>query len=76
MHLLCRWIYAHGKFENFAENHKNNKANIAPVGMFNATKTMFASPVMNKYLYELQKELHERLKYFDAQGWEWYSPNN
>lgn len=44
--------------------------------MFNATKTMFASPVMNKYLYELQKELHERLKYFDAQGWEWYSPNN
>lgn len=23
-----------------------------------------------------KKELHERLKLFDAHGWEWYSPNN
>ena len=50
-------------------------AYIASVGMFNDTKTIFASPMMNDSMYEFQRELHEYLKNFDTTGQEWYCPN-
>ena len=51
-------------------------AYIASVGMFNDTRTIFASPIMNDSMYQLQRELHERLKDFDTAGWEWYCPGS
>ena len=50
-------------------------AYIGSVGMFNDTKTIFVSPMMNKKMYELQGELHEWLKEYDSKGWEWYRPD-
>ena len=43
-------------------------AYIASIGMFNDTKTIFASPMMNDSMYEFQRELHEYLKDFDTTG--------
>lgn len=50
-------------------------AYIGSVGMFNDAKTIFVSPVMNNSMYQFQRELHECLKDFDINGWEWYCPN-
>ena len=60
----------------FAQNHKVIPAHIGSIGMFNDTKTIFASPVMNRSMYQLQAELHECLKECDTTGWEWYCPDN
>lgn len=59
----------------FADNHKVMPAYIASIGMFNDTKTIFASPIMNRSMYQFQRELHEALKGFDMKGWEWYCPD-
>ena len=59
----------------FAQFHGKMPAYIASVGMFNDTKTIFASPMMNDSMYEFQRELHEYLKDFDTTGQEWYCPN-
>ncbi|MCI8804515.1 MAG: 2'-5' RNA ligase family protein [Clostridiales bacterium] len=59
----------------FARNHKTMPAYIGSVGMFNDTKTIFVSPVMNNSMYQFQRELHECLGDFDINGWEWYCPN-
>ena len=59
----------------FAQSHPAIPAYIGSIGMFNDTKTIFASPIMNKSMYQLQTELHECLKEHDATGWEWYSPD-
>ncbi len=59
----------------FAQNHKTMPAYIGSVGMFNDTKTIFVSPVMNNSMYQFQRELHECLGDFDINGWEWYCPN-
>ena len=61
---------------SFAQTHSKMPAYIASVGMFNDTKTIFASPVMNDGMYQFQRELHECLKGFDTKGWEWYCPNS
>jgi len=61
--------------EEFAQSHKRMPAYIGSVGMFNDTKTIFVSPVMNRSMYQYQQELHEHLKSFDTKGWEWYCPN-
>ena len=63
------------QLKNFAKNHKAMPAYIGSVGMFNDTKTIFASPIMTKSLYQFQAELHECLKEYDATGWEWYCPD-
>jgi len=60
---------------DFASKHKVLPAYIGSVGMFNDTKTIFVSPVMNRSMYELQSELHDHMKDFDTSGWEWYCPN-
>ena len=60
----------------FAQNHKVIPAYIGSIGMFNDTKTIFASPVMNRSMYQLQAELHECLIEYDTTGWEWYCPDN
>ena len=52
------------------------RAYIGFVGMFSDTKTIFASPVMNKSMYRMQEELHKSLEDFDARGWEWYCPDH
>lgn len=64
------------KLNDFAMNHKIMPAYIGSVGMFNDTKTIFVSPVMNSSMYQFQRELHESLKNFDTTGWEWYCPNS
>lgn len=64
------------QLKEFAQNHKAIPAYIGSVGMFNDTKTIFASPVMNRSMYQLQEELHECLKEYDTTGWEWYCPDN
>lgn len=51
-------------------------AYIGSVGMFNDTKTIFVSPIMNQRMYRLHSELHEQLKEFDATGQNWYRPEN
>ena len=63
------------KLKEFAQKHKVIPAYIGSVGMFNDTKTIFASPVMNKSMYQLQEELHDCLKDYDTTGWEWYRPD-
>ena len=59
----------------FAQSHPAIPAYIGSIGMFTDTKTIFASPIMNKSMYQLQTELHECLKEHDATGWEWYCPD-
>ena len=59
----------------FAQSHLAVPAYIGSIGMFNDTKTIFASPIMNKSMYQLQAELHECLKEHDTTGWEWYCPD-
>ena len=62
--------------KKFANNHKVMPAYIGSVGMFNDTKTIFVSPVMNKCMYQFHSELHTSLKDFDSTGWEWYCPDS
>lgn len=64
------------KLKDFAQTHKVMPAYIGSVGMFNDTKTIFVSPIMNSSMYQFHRELHESMKGFDAIGWEWYLPNN
>lgn len=59
----------------FSQTHKQMPAYIGSIGMFNDTKTIFASPMMNDRMYQFQRELHEYLRDFDTTGWEWYCPN-
>ncbi len=59
----------------FAQTHRKLPAYVASVGMFNDTKTIFASPMMNDSMYAFHRELHECLKEFDTTGHEWYCPN-
>lgn len=61
--------------KDFSKIHKAVPAYIGSVGMFNDSKTIFASPMMNESMYQLQRELHDFLKDFDSTGWEWYCPN-
>ncbi len=63
------------KLKSFAANHKIMPAYIGSIGMFSDTKTIFVSPVMNAGMYQFQRELHESLKDFDTNGWEWYCPD-
>lgn len=63
------------KLKCFARNHKAMPAYIGSLGMFNDTKTIFVSPIMNSSMYQFQRELHDNLKDFDTNGWEWYCPN-
>ena len=64
-----------GQLERFAASHRPLPAYIGSVGMFNDTRTIFASPIMNEAMYQLHRELHEALRDFDTAGWEWYLPN-
>ena len=59
----------------FVQTHRKMPAYIGSVGMFNDTKTIFASPIMNHSMYQIQRELHECMKEFDTKGWEWYCPD-
>ncbi len=63
------------KLKIFARNHRAMPACIGSVGMFNDTKTIFVSPVMNHGMYQFQRELHTHLSGFDVKGWEWYCPD-
>ena len=63
------------QLKTFALSHKVMPAYIGSVGMFTDTKAIFVSPMMNTDLYQFHRELHECLKDFDANGWEWYCPN-
>lgn len=64
------------KLKDFAMSHKVLPAYLGSLGMFNDTKTIFVSPVMNQAMYQFQRELHESLTDFDASGWEWYDPDH
>ena len=63
------------RLKAFAQRHQPIPAYIGSVGMFNDTKTIFASPIMNRSMYQIQAELHEALSGFDTTGWEWYCPD-
>ncbi len=63
------------QLKNFAQDHKRMPAYIGSVGMFNDTKTIYVSPIMNSSMYRFHQELHEYLSDFDKTGWEWYCPN-
>lgn len=62
------------KLKAFADAHQVMPAYIGSVGMFNDTKTIFLSPIMNRSMYRLQEELYECFKELDTTGWEWYCP--
>jgi len=61
--------------EAFAGRHRVFSAHIGSLGMFTDTRTIFASPIMSRSLYEFHSELHDQMKEFDTKGWEWYLPN-
>ena len=63
------------QLRTFAQKHQRIPAYIGSIGMFNDTKTIFASPIMTRSMYQLQAELHEELKNYDTTGWEWYCPD-
>lgn len=63
------------KIAEFAKGHKVMPAYIGSIGMFNDSKTVFVSPVMNSGMYQFQRELHQALNCFDTKGWEWYCPD-
>ena len=63
------------QLKKFAQSHKRMPAFIGSVGMFNDTKTIFVSPVMNSGMYQFHRELHEYLDGFNKTGWEWYCPD-
>lgn len=50
-------------------------AYIGSLGMFPDTKTIFASPIMTRSMYQMQAELHALLSEHDTKGWEWYCPD-
>ena len=60
----------------FVKKHKVFPAFLDSVAMFNDTKTIFLSPTMTRSMYDLQNELHNLMKEFDAKGWEWYQPDS
>ncbi len=59
----------------FVKEVREMPAFLDSVGMFNDTKTIFLNPTMTKSMYQLQADLHDALKEFDTQGWEWYLPD-
>ncbi len=63
------------KLKIFASNHSAMPAYIGSLGMFNYTRTIFVSPVMNSGMFQFQRELHASLSGFDVKGWEWYCPD-
>lgn len=63
------------QLNGFTRTHKTMPAHIGSVGMFNDSKTIFVSPIMNRSMYQFQSELHECMKGHDTKGWEWYSPD-
>lgn len=62
------------KLMAFAASHKAMPAHIGSVGMFPDTRTIFVSPIMNSGMYQFHRELHECMREFDTEGWEWYCP--
>jgi len=61
--------------KNFAKEKQALPAYLDSVGMFNDTKAVFINPTMTRNMYQLQSDLHEVLKEFDTQGFEWYLPD-
>ena len=61
--------------KEFVKDVKSIPAFLDSVAMFNDTKTVFLNPTMTKNMYQLHASLHEKLKEFDTQGWEWYLPD-
>ena len=62
------------QLKGFAKAHGSMPAYIGSIGMFNDTRTIFASPIMTEDMYRFHRELHEYLNGFDTTGWEWYCP--
>lgn len=60
--------------KSFADAHPALPAWLGSVGMFNDSRTIFASPMMTSGMYQFQRELHECMQGFDTKGWEWYLP--
>lgn len=63
------------KISEFAKRHTVMPAYIGSIGMFNDSKTIFVSPIMNSSMYQFQCKLHQELNCFDTKGWEWYCPD-
>ena len=59
----------------FANSHKRLPTYISSIGMFNDTKTIFVSPIMNSSMYQFQRELYQVFNDYDTKGWEWYCPD-
>ena len=62
------------RLKTFADTHPALPAWLGSVGMFNDSRTIFASPVMTSGMYQFQHELHECMQGYDTNGWEWYLP--
>lgn len=62
--------------DKFAQTHEAIPAYLGSVGMFNDTKTIYASPVMTRQMYRLQAELYHCMKDCDTKGLQWYCPDN
>ncbi len=63
------------RLKQFAQTHKAMPAYLGAVGMFNDTKNIFVTPIMNRDMYQFQRELHEMLCDFNTKGYEWYLPD-
>ena len=60
---------------DFASSHAALFAYIGSLGFFTDTRTIFASPVMNSSMYDIQREIHGMMSDFDTSGHEWYLPD-
>lgn len=54
--------------EEFVKEVNVIPAFLDSVGVFNDTKTIFLNPTMTKSMYQLQADLHEKLKEFDTKS--------
>ena len=59
----------------FARSHTQPPAHIGSFGAFTDTKTIFASPIMNESMFQLQRELFEHMSEFDSTNYVWYHPD-
>lgn len=60
----------------FAKEQKAINVTLASVGVFTDTKVVFLSPVMTSKMYDIQRNLHNKMTEFDTTGWDWYCPDN
>ena len=59
----------------FAKSHAPSPAFLHSVAMFTDTKVVYLLPALNQSLFDLQRELYDRMSEFHGQWKDWYRPD-